>query len=107
MPSESDALAPPETAAAPRSVEVRIGGKSHTVAYQTGDSILESVRRAGLKAPFSCQQGNCATCIAFLDAGSVTMRHNNALSADEVEEGWVLTCQSVPTSSDVTIDYDR
>ena len=107
MPSEPDSLAQPETAAAPPSVEIRIGGKRHTVAYQSGDSVLEAVRRAGLKAPFACQQGNCATCIAFLDAGSVTMRANNALSDDEVAEGWVLTCQSVPMSPDVSIDYDR
>jgi ring-1,2-phenylacetyl-CoA epoxidase subunit PaaE len=44
--------------------------------------------------------------MAHLDAGTVTMRANNALSADEVEEGWVLTCQSVPTSAEIAVDYD-
>ena len=44
--------------------------------------------------------------MAHLDEGSVTMRVNNALGADEVDEGWVLTCQSLPTSQKVVVDYD-
>jgi hypothetical protein len=45
--------------------------------------------------------------MAHLEAGQVTMRANNALSDDEVEEGWVLTCQAVPISREVIVDYDR
>ena len=45
--------------------------------------------------------------MAFLGAGKATMRANNALSAEEVEEGWILTCQAVPTSREVVVDYDR
>jgi ring-1,2-phenylacetyl-CoA epoxidase subunit PaaE len=44
--------------------------------------------------------------MAHLDEGAVRMRVNNALSAEEVEEGWVLTCQSLPTSAKVVVDYD-
>jgi len=44
--------------------------------------------------------------MAHLDKGSVTMRVNNALAADEVDDGWVLTCQSLPTSEEVVVDYD-
>ena len=68
--------------------------------------MLETARRGGLRPPFSCEAGNCATCMAHLDTGAVRMRVNNALSADELEEGWVLTCQSIPTSSEVFVDYD-
>jgi ferredoxin len=50
--------------------------------------------------------GNCATCMAHLDDGSVTMRTNNALTPDEVDTGWVLTCQSLPTSSTLAVNYD-
>ena len=75
--------------------------------YERGDTILDTARRAALKPPFACEQGNCATCMAFLDVGKVRMRANNALSADEVEEGWVLTCQAVPMSREVVVDYDR
>ncbi|MCY4273551.1 MAG: 2Fe-2S iron-sulfur cluster binding domain-containing protein [bacterium] len=80
-------------------------GKSRTMAYLEGDTVLESARRAGLSPPFSCEAGNCATCMARLQTGSVTMRANEALEADEVEEGFILTCQSVP-DCDVIVDYD-
>ena len=45
--------------------------------------------------------------MAHLDAGNATMRVNNVLDATEVEEGWVLTCQAIPTSREVVVDYDR
>jgi ferredoxin len=89
------------------SIVIRIDRRKHTIGYQPGDTILEAARRAGLGPPFSCQQGNCATCLAHIDAGSVSMRANNALSPEEVAEGWVLTCQAVPTSREVVVDYDQ
>ena len=89
------------------SIVIRLDRRKHTIGYQPGDTILDAARRAGLSPPFSCERGNCATCMAHLDEGSATMRVNNALSADEVEAGWVLTCQAVPTSREVVVDYDR
>jgi ferredoxin len=89
-----------------QSIVIRLGGRKHTVGHERGDTILDAVRRAGLKAPFSCQAGNCGTCMAHLDEGTVAMRANNVLSADEVEEGWILTCQALPTSRQVVVDYD-
>ena len=97
----------PTGAGATESVVIRIDRRKHSVGYQPGDTILEAARRGGLNPPFSCQAGNCATCMAFLEAGRVEMRANNALSAEEVAEGWVLTCQAVPTSREVVVDYDR
>ena len=89
------------------SIVIRLDRRKHTVGYQPGDTILDAARRAGLTPPFSCERGNCATCMAHLEEGSVAMRANNALSSDEVEAGWVLTCQAVPTSHEVVVDYDR
>jgi len=89
------------------SIVIRLDGRRQTVAYEPGDTILEAARRVGLKPPFNCQAGNCATCMAYLDEGKVTMRANNVLNAAEVEEGWILTCQAIPTSRDVVVDYDR
>jgi ferredoxin len=89
------------------SVVIQLAGRKHTIAYQPGDTILEAARRANLKPNFNCQAGNCATCMAFLEEGEATMRANNALQASEVEEGWILTCQAVPTSRTVVVDYDR
>jgi ferredoxin len=88
------------------SVVIRLERATHTVAYQPGDTVLETARRAGLSPPFSCEQGNCATCMAHLDEGTVRMRANNALTDDDVDEGWVLTCQSLPTSPTIVVNYD-
>jgi ferredoxin-NADP reductase len=89
------------------SVVIRLEGRRHRLGYQAGDTILDTARRNGLKPPFACEAGNCATCMAHLDEGCATMRANNALGADEVEAGWVLTCQAIPTSREVVVDYDR
>ena len=94
------------TGGAPDTVTVTLGGKTVEVAYQPGDTLLETARRGGLRPPFSCEAGNCATCMAFLKEGSVTMRANNALTPEEVEEGWVLTCQSVPRGPTVSVEYE-
>jgi ferredoxin len=98
MPTES-----PEQ----ESIVIRLDRRKHAIGYQPGDTILDAARRAGLNPPFSCTAGNCGTCIAHLDAGSVAMRANNVLSDEEVEQGWVLTCQAVPTSREVVVDYDQ
>jgi len=92
--------------ATPESLVIRLDRRKHTVPYRTGDTLLEAARRGGLAPPFSCEAGNCATCMAHLDAGSVTMRANNALTAEDLEEGWILTCQSIPTSAQIVVNYD-
>jgi 3-ketosteroid 9alpha-monooxygenase subunit B len=85
---------------------IRLEKRETVVVYQRGDTVLETARRAGLNPPFSCEQGNCATCMAHLDEGTVTMRANNVLSAEDLDEGFVLTCQSVPMTPRVVVDYD-
>lgn len=90
----------------PAEVTLILGGKKTVVKYQPGDTLLETARRGGLRPPFSCEAGNCATCMAFLKEGSVRMRANNALTPEEVEEGWVLTCQSLPSGETVTVEYE-
>ena len=98
-------MPPPDEAKNPISLTIVYKGKRRTMDYVEGDTVLESARRAGLSPPFSCEAGSCATCMAFLQEGSVTMRVNDALEPDEVEEGFVLTCQSIP-DCDVVVDYD-
>ncbi|MDN5849616.1 MAG: phenylacetate-CoA oxygenase/reductase subunit PaaK [Nitrococcus sp.] len=70
------------------------------------DTILEAGLRAGADLPFSCKGGVCATCRAKLLQGRVEMSANYALEGDEVEAGYVLTCQSYPLSEDIVLDYD-
>jgi ferredoxin len=93
-------------ASATQTLVIRLEGKETTFPYVAGDTILEATRRAGLNAPFSCEQGNCATCMAHLAEGTAEMRVNNALEPDEVDGGWVLTCQARPTAPKVVVDYD-
>ena len=87
-------------------ITIVLNGKRSTVTYQAGDTILETARRGSLNAPFSCEAGNCATCMALLHEGQAEMRANNALDPDEVAEGWVLTCQAVPKQGPLTVEYE-
>ena len=90
----------------PTEVTVVLDKNRVVVTYQRGDTLLETARRGGLRPPFSCESGNCATCMAFLKEGAADMRANNALTPEEVEEGWVLTCQAVPRGGTVTVEYE-
>lgn len=78
-----------------------------SVPRRQGETLLESARRAGMTPPFSCEAGNCGTCMAKLLVGTATMRVNDALDDDEVAEGYVLTCQAVPDCDSVTVSYDE
>jgi ferredoxin-NADP reductase len=93
-------------ASATETLEIRLDRKKKAVDYRLGDTILDTARRGGLRPPFSCEGGNCGTCMALIESGSATMRANNALTPGEVEEGWVLTCQAIPTSRQLTVNYD-
>ncbi|WP_330307869.1 MULTISPECIES: ferredoxin--NADP reductase [unclassified Streptomyces] len=88
-------------------VSIVLAGKRHTLPQHPGETLLESARRAGLFPPFSCESGNCATCIAHVTEGEAKMRVNNALDDDEVAEGWVLTCQGEPVTPHVTVVYEN
>jgi ferredoxin-NADP reductase len=83
-----------------------LSGQRQTVPQHAGETLLESARRAGLSPPFSCEAGNCATCIARVTEGEAKMRANNALDDDEIADGWVLTCQGEPVTPHVTVIYE-
>lgn len=87
-------------------VTIELDGKVETTEHRAGTTILQTARQAGLSAPFSCESGNCATCMAKLVEGEVTMHVNDALTDDEVADGWILTCQSVPQTPTVHVVYD-
>jgi 3-ketosteroid 9alpha-monooxygenase subunit B len=93
-------------ATATETVVIVLNGRSQEVRYQAGETFLETARRAGLRPPFSCEAGSCATCMAHLDEGEATMRVNNALTPEEVADGWVLTCQGFPVSSSARVVYE-
>jgi ferredoxin-NADP reductase len=86
-------------------VTVELDGQTKTTTHHPGATILQTARQAGLSPPYSCEAGNCATCMAKLLDGEVTMHVNDALFEDEVADGWILTCQSVPTTPTVHVVY--
>ena len=88
-------------------VTVRIDGEEITFKLNgSGDAVLDAAIDAGVDAPFSCKGAVCCTCKAKIVEGTVEMEMNYALSDGEVEEGFILTCQSHPTSEKLVIDYD-
>jgi ring-1,2-phenylacetyl-CoA epoxidase subunit PaaE len=96
-----------EQRAAGLQVQVTLEGRRRTLSFDADKgSILENARAAGLPAPFACKAGVCATCRAKLISGKVEMKANYGLSADEVAQGYVLTCQAVPLGEGVALDYD-
>jgi len=87
------------------SVAVTLDGRTRRVPFTAGN-ILDSARAAGLPAPFACKAGVCATCRAKVTKGKVEMAVHYGLTDEEVAEGYVLTCQSVPLADGVAVDYD-
>lgn len=88
-------------------VTVCIDGRSleFELGYQ-GDTVLEAALNQGVDLPYSCKGGVCCTCKAIIKKGTVTMEKNYALEEDEVKAGYILTCQSHPSSPELVIDYD-
>lgn len=84
---------------------ITLNGTTVTLPLTPGETLLECARRGGLVPPYSCEAGNCGTCIATVTEGTVTMRVNEVLDASEIAEGLVLTCQGIPETS-VAVDYD-
>lgn len=72
-----------------------------------GKSVLDVAQEAGLDVPFACKGGVCCTCRAKLMEGKVKMDHNFALSEEELERGYILTCQSHPITEKVVISFDE
>lgn len=87
-------------------VTIVLDRKTASVRRVANETLLESARRAGLSPPFSCEAGNCGTCMGKLVEGKATMRVNDALEEDEVEEGYILTCQAIPDTDSVCFTYD-
>jgi len=103
--ARAEAAAAGPAAGATERVSVRLDGVEHELPYRPGDTIVETLRRAGLEPPTSCEEGYCGCCMAQLREGAGAMKDNQVLGERELAEGWVLTCQLVPTSRRVRVEY--
>jgi ring-1,2-phenylacetyl-CoA epoxidase subunit PaaE len=87
-------------------VTVVLNGRTTTLTLPRATSVLDAAQKVRGDMPFACKGGVCGTCRARVTDGEVTMRRNFALEDDEVAAGFVLTCQSLPVSGAVTVDFD-
>lgn len=88
-------------------IGIRSGGREYRFELSTdGENILDAGLRNGVDLPFSCKGGVCATCRARLIEGKVEMDLDQALRPEEIENGYILTCQSHPISKKVVVDFD-
>jgi ring-1,2-phenylacetyl-CoA epoxidase subunit PaaE len=84
-----------------------LDGKRTDVPVGEGEAVLDAALRAGLDLPYACKGGMCCTCRARLVEGAATMAVNFSLEKWEMDAGFVLTCQSHPTTARVVLDYDQ
>lgn len=89
-----------------RKIRIKIYSESFDLFVEPDETILTAALRENLDPPFSCQIGACASCRAKLISGKVIMDERDALTDDEIEQGYILTCQSHPITDDVIVDYD-
>ncbi|RCV50416.1 1,2-phenylacetyl-CoA epoxidase subunit PaaE [Marinitenerispora sediminis] len=87
-------------------VTVLLDGRSTTLTLPRDVPVLDSAQAVRSDLPFACRGGVCGTCRARVVAGRVEMRRNYALQDDELAAGFVLTCQSLPATGEVTLDFD-
>jgi ring-1,2-phenylacetyl-CoA epoxidase subunit PaaE len=83
------------------------GGKEfHFGMTNNDDNVLDAALIAGADLPFACKGGVCSTCKCKVTEGSVKMKVNYALDEKEVSQQFVLSCQAVPTSKKVILNFD-
>ena len=87
-------------------VTVRLDGRTTTFRMPSEGSVLDATLAVRTDAPYACKGGVCGTCRAKLVEGRVEMARHYALDDDELEEGFVLACQSVPVTPKVVFDFD-
>ena len=92
----------------PGQVQMEIHLNNEQIDLEVGETktILNALMDAGYDPPHSCTSGACCTCIAMLEEGEVKMDRTDALSKSEIKKGFILTCQAIPLTEKVKVDYD-
>ena len=88
------------------SITILVDDEETTFEMDTTNTILAAALKEGIDAPYSCQGGICSSCLAKVTTGKATMDKNTILSDEEVQEGFILTCQAHPTTEKISIDFD-
>lgn len=89
-------------------ITIKLDGRSFDFNLKHGtDSVLDAALKQGADLPYACKGGVCASCRARLIEGKVEMEMNWALEMEELDQGYILTCQSHPLTEKVIIDFDN
>lgn len=100
------AAAPVDPNSEATSIQVMIDGSTRLFDQRSGEDYLVAAKRNGVSVPYSCANGMCATCRCQVVEGEAEMKQNFSLEDWEVESGFVLSCQLVPKSKSLVLDYD-
>jgi ring-1,2-phenylacetyl-CoA epoxidase subunit PaaE len=98
---------PSQSLAVPARLTIICDGDQKEISLEPHQTVLEAALEANFDAPFACRSGSCCTCRAKLIEGKVFMDVNYALLDSEVEQGYILTCQSHAITPTLTVDYDQ
>lgn len=110
VPVQATAPATPDaglSSAGETEVVAVLDGARRSFRARPGESVIDAALRAGLRVPYACKGGMCCTCRAKLVEGTAEMRVNYSLELWELERGFLLTCQAIPTSPRLVVDYDQ
>ena len=90
----------------PTSLTVSLDGVTRSVSWPRQRKLLDHLLEEGFDAPYSCREGQCSACACRLVSGEVKMLHNEVLDGEDIADGIVLACQSLPLTDDVSISYE-
>jgi 3-ketosteroid 9alpha-monooxygenase subunit B len=95
----------PVAAGVAATLEVTLDGTTRSLDWPAGARMLDILIGAGLDPPFSCREGICGACACQLTGGKVEMANNEVLEDTDLADGYILACQSVAISADVSVSY--
>jgi 3-ketosteroid 9alpha-monooxygenase subunit B len=87
-------------------LEVSLDGQTRQLPWPPGTRMLDVLIDSGLDPPFSCREGICGACACQLTAGEVEMAHNEVLETEDVADGYILACQALALTPQVSITYE-
>ena len=89
-----------------RTVKISMDGEKIDLKVKKSETILDAALENDIDLPYSCQSGVCTACMAHLSSGKVEMEVSDGLSEEEINDGYILCCQALPTTDNVEIEVD-